>query len=182
MVNHGMFAHYPLLLGGDHRLTQSCPSNAPRIFVYDTGDIADRPISCARSGFWASEVYVDRFLRYSACREHDWRRADLFFVPAYLTCWELKRASKLSGRARTSEAEALTARLRDLPHWSKRGGFDHLFSLAPLHGSCLVGGNCLPLPSSWLWSRSQSSAQRATVSVGIVQIASSLGRTWSFHL
>merc|ERR1711972_1262902 len=89
MINHAMFAHYPLLLGGDDRFTASCPPGAPRIYVYDMGEFAAWPIACARTGFWASEVYIDRFLRHSPCREHDWRRADLFFVPAYLTCWEL---------------------------------------------------------------------------------------------
>merc|ERR1719329_110443 len=95
MTNHAMFGHYALLLGFDARFSP-CPPGSPRVFVYDTGDIADRPLSCSRTGFWSSEVYVDRFLRQSACREHDWRKADFFFVPAYLTCWELKDVGGLS--------------------------------------------------------------------------------------
>jgi len=71
MTNHALFSHYPQLLGTDLRFTARCPVGAPRIFVYDTGDIADWPLSCSRTGFWASDVYVDRFLRFSACRVHD---------------------------------------------------------------------------------------------------------------
>lgn len=127
MTNHAMFAHYPLLLGGDARFTKSCPPGMPRIYVYDTGDLADRPFACARTGFWASEVYIDRFLRHSGCRERDWRRADLFFVPVYLTCWELQRASRVSEAAKAAEAEAIAARVRALPHWRRRQGFDHVF-------------------------------------------------------
>jgi hypothetical protein len=35
------------------------------------------------------EVYVHRFLQRS-CRTFDPEKAQLFFVPGYLTCWELR--------------------------------------------------------------------------------------------
>jgi len=127
MVNHVMFAHYPLLFGMDQRYVTVCPAGAPRIYVYDTGDLAEKPLTCARTGFWASEVYIDRFLRNSPCREHDWRRADLFFAPAYLTCWELQKAVGLDEDAKAAGAEVLAARVRALLHWRRREGFDHVF-------------------------------------------------------
>jgi len=127
MINHAMFAHYPLLLGGDSRYTTRCPDGMPRIYVYNTGDLAEKPLTCARTGFWASEVYIDRFLRYSACREHDWQKADLFFAPMYLTCWELQKAGGLSEDAKAAQAEVNAARIRALPHWRRREGYDHVF-------------------------------------------------------
>lgn len=127
MINHAMFAHYSLLTEGDGRLTARCPADAPRVYVYDTGELASRSLSCARIGFWASEVYVDRFLRHSTCRVYDWQEADLFFVPAYLTCWELQEVGTLSpGEKRVAGAE-LAESVRQLPHWGRRAGLDHVF-------------------------------------------------------
>ncbi|CAE8650623.1 unnamed protein product, partial [Polarella glacialis] len=127
MVNHGMFAHYPMLLGIDARFIQQCPPDAPRIFVYDMKGIADQPLSCARIGFWASEVYIDRFLRHSPCRVLDWRKADLFFAPAYLTCWELQKTRGFTLAEKDQSAQALADQVRDLPHWKRREGLDHVF-------------------------------------------------------
>eukprot|EP00928_Gymnodinium_smaydae_P079646 TRINITY_DN63518_c0_g1_i1.p1 TRINITY_DN63518_c0_g1~~TRINITY_DN63518_c0_g1_i1.p1 ORF type:complete len:615 (+),score=55.68 TRINITY_DN63518_c0_g1_i1:214-1845(+) len=127
MVNHNLYAHYPFVLGGEPRLRARCPEGAPRIFVYDTGDIAERPLSCARTGFWASEVYVDRFFRYSACRVHDAREADFFFIPAYWTCWELQKVYGLDAESKEREAEKIAQRIRELAHWHHREGLDHVF-------------------------------------------------------
>ena len=77
MVNHDMFDHYDLLMSMEGRFQGWCPAGAPRVYVYDTKDLADRPLSCARIGFWGSEVYVDRFLRQSGCRTRDPEDADL---------------------------------------------------------------------------------------------------------
>ena len=77
MINHDMFDHYNLVMGLEGRFQGWCPPDAPRVYVYDMGDLADRPISCARIGFWGSEVYVDRFLRHTGCRTQDAEAADL---------------------------------------------------------------------------------------------------------
>eukprot|EP00747_Dinoflagellata_sp_TGD_P152875 gnl/TRDRNA2_/TRDRNA2_177347_c0_seq1.p1 gnl/TRDRNA2_/TRDRNA2_177347_c0~~gnl/TRDRNA2_/TRDRNA2_177347_c0_seq1.p1 ORF type:complete len:463 (+),score=48.69 gnl/TRDRNA2_/TRDRNA2_177347_c0_seq1:54-1391(+) len=127
MTNHVLFAHYPQLLGGDARFTVPCPPGLPRIFVYDVGEVANRPLSCSRTGFWASEVYIHRFLRHSACRVHRWQHADFFFVPAYLTCWELLEVQHKSAEERAASAAAISSRIRKLPHWHRRGGHDHIF-------------------------------------------------------
>eukprot|EP00927_Polykrikos_kofoidii_P079286 TRINITY_DN76074_c0_g1_i1.p1 TRINITY_DN76074_c0_g1~~TRINITY_DN76074_c0_g1_i1.p1 ORF type:complete len:580 (-),score=78.41 TRINITY_DN76074_c0_g1_i1:124-1863(-) len=127
MTNHAMFAHYPLLLEGDPGLVGDCPAGMPRIFVYDTGTLAAKPISCARTGFWSSEVYVDRFLRRSGCREYDWRKADLFFVPVYLTCWELQDVNGFDFEKKAEAAQRVADKVRSLPNWGRRGGLDHVF-------------------------------------------------------
>ena len=98
MVNHDMFDHYNLLMGWEGRFQGWCPSGAPRIYVYDMGDLADRPLSCARIGFWGSEVYVDRFLRQSGCRTHDPEAADLCLGHAQFQ--ERPRLQSLSGSKR----------------------------------------------------------------------------------
>lgn len=149
MTNHVMFSHYPTLFGSNTRLTSKCPSGLPRVYVYDTGDIAETPLSCARTGFWASEVYVDRFFRHSACREHDWERADFFFIPAYLTCWELQNPLgrlDVLDPAKQEAASSLANMVRSLPYWGKRDGLDHLF---------LFGASTWQL-SSWREILSQS--------------------------
>eukprot|EP00929_Paragymnodinium_shiwhaense_P109023 TRINITY_DN75389_c0_g1_i1.p1 TRINITY_DN75389_c0_g1~~TRINITY_DN75389_c0_g1_i1.p1 ORF type:complete len:571 (-),score=99.80 TRINITY_DN75389_c0_g1_i1:26-1738(-) len=127
MTNHLMFESYPLLLEGDSRLSSACPEGAPRIYVYDTGALAAKPLSCSRTGFWASEVYVDRFLRRSGCREHDWKKADLFFVPVYLTCWELQEVGKLNFTEKAEAGERLADKVRSLPYWGRKAGLDHVF-------------------------------------------------------
>ena len=97
MINHDMFDHYNLVMGLEGRFHGWCPPDAPRVYVYDMGDLADRPISCARIGFWGSEVYVDRFLRHAGCRTQDAEAADLCPVqhlhekfaahPVFEVCW-----------------------------------------------------------------------------------------------
>ncbi|CAJ1372245.1 unnamed protein product [Effrenium voratum] len=126
MVNHAILQHTDMLLGADRRFRGWCPANGPKIFVYEL-PLARNPLSCARIGFWASEVYLERFLFYSGCRTSDPEEADLFFVPAYLTCWELQHSKPLSALARAEFLDAQRGELGRLPFLGARGGLDHVF-------------------------------------------------------
>ncbi|CAL1133395.1 unnamed protein product [Cladocopium goreaui] len=121
MVNHAVFSPTDMLLGMDPRF-HFCPPGSPRIYIYDTEMSTTTPLSCARSGFWASEVYVHRFLQRS-CRTFDPEKAQLFFVPGYLTCWELQAASPLARQQRLQRA---AESVRQLPWRRRREGLDHV--------------------------------------------------------
>eukprot|EP00439_Symbiodinium_sp_Y106_P035570 s2248_g4.t1 len=127
MINHDMFDHYNLVMGLEGRFQGWCPPDAPRVYVYDMGDLADRPISCARIGFWGSEVYVDRFLRHTGCRTQDAEAADLFFIPLYLTCWELQVGKHLTKEAKLMALEEMHDRISSLPYFQRKEGLDHVF-------------------------------------------------------
>ncbi|CAK9075324.1 unnamed protein product [Durusdinium trenchii] len=122
MVNHALFGHLDLLMGTEQRF-HFCPEGAPKIYVYDKEMKTDSFLSCARTGFWASEVYLDRFFRQSKCRTHDPEKAELFFVPAYLTCWELQFSNPLARQQRLRDAAAAAA---GLPFLRRREGLDHV--------------------------------------------------------
>eukprot|EP00434_Breviolum_minutum_P002294 symbB.v1.2.002024.t1/scaffold104.1/size473687/2 len=123
MINHAVFFPHDMLLGKDPRFHFKCPAGAPRIYVYDTEMWTDTPLSCSRSSFWASEVYVDRFLQYSKCRTFEPENADLFFIPAYLTCWELQAKTPAARQQRLQRAADA---IEHLPYKDDREGLDHI--------------------------------------------------------
>eukprot|EP00435_Cladocopium_sp_Y103_P025903 s605_g6.t1 len=92
-----------------------CPRGAPRIYIYDTEMSTTTPLSCARSGFWASEVYIHRFLQRSTCRTFDPEEAQLFF--------ELQAATPVARQQRLRRAAET---LRQLPWRRRREGLDHV--------------------------------------------------------
>lgn len=88
--------------------------------------------SALHSFFTANlQVYVDRFLQYSKCRTFEPENADLFFIPAYLTCWEQGWEGKLwvaiVPRWLWTRGKAIM--VKDIPFWElayplKKGTFE----------------------------------------------------------
>jgi len=67
------------------------------------------------------------FFRHSACRVWDPEKADFFFVPAYLTCWELQRLSSVSGEEKARVLLSMREKVQALPYRKRKEGFDHIF-------------------------------------------------------
>lgn len=112
------------LVRGDGDASTCKLPGAPRVYVYETGKLSERPLACS-AGMEGVEVFYHRFFTTSACRTYLPEEADLFYVPFYSFCYQNEH---LAPGNETAELDALNLGLvSSLAHYSGDAKSRHLF-------------------------------------------------------
>jgi len=130
---HTVYTHVPLVLGMTPR--HGCHGTSLKIFMYRVPALAhltQSTLVCSqRMPMCTASVHIIRYLERGSCLTDDPEEADLFFLPAYESCYNATPC--LAGNSSTRDEldrcfpnwfdpEA------DLPYFTKRRGIDHIFS------------------------------------------------------
>eukprot|EP00927_Polykrikos_kofoidii_P065101 TRINITY_DN60897_c0_g1_i1.p1 TRINITY_DN60897_c0_g1~~TRINITY_DN60897_c0_g1_i1.p1 ORF type:complete len:577 (+),score=62.87 TRINITY_DN60897_c0_g1_i1:196-1926(+) len=101
--------------------------NRPRVFVYETGKLAQRPLYCS-AGMEGVEVLVHHFLLRSSCRVYTPDEADFFFAPFYSFCYQ---NSNLQPGNEVAQLDALHQGLiKGLAYFTEERRHQHIFLFA----------------------------------------------------
>ena len=99
-------------------------AGAPRVFVYETGELVARPLACS-AGMEGVEVFFHHFFLASACRTRDPEEADLFYVPFYSFCYQNEH---IAPGNETAELDRLNLNLvASLAHYHGSAKSRHMF-------------------------------------------------------
>lgn len=116
---------YPSLLGMDP--PHKCYDTQLRIFIYPLEEKTRGVLHC-QHGQWGLEAMIPHWLRQGSCVTEDPGEADFFLVPWHTWCDRMVYRLNQTRREISKIYIDLMRRHKELlPHWSRRGGKDHIF-------------------------------------------------------
>lgn len=91
------------------------------------------------TNFYSAEVKLHHGLLRSRARTTDWRQADYFYVPIYVTCFLINNHPNNLTRTGTFFREAMEYVIKKYPYFNSSQGRDHILTFTQGFGARLAG-------------------------------------------